>query len=354
MKKPSYRRHSIRNKGFAEFNGKRKYFPGDYESDKSKAGYKQFLAENGFKVDADLPEPEKICVSRVCSSFLKWASEYFGAGGDTRLHVYTAAVKQVDEYRNDKAVEFGPKKLVAIQHRMASEGYKRNYVNEITGHIRYVFKWAVKEELVPADVYFRLKSVPGLVRGKSKAVESMRRPPVAWEHVEPVIKLVRPIVADMLRFHWLVAFRSKSICRALPEEFTITNGLWEWRPTHKTEWRGCEVVLFIGPQCQELLRPILAKTKPGERLFPGYHTRNYCQQVTRAIEKINREREKRSEPLIPLWTPHRLRHSRSQTVRDQFGIEACQAFLAHESLTATQIYSARRLEMARAVAAEIG
>ncbi len=325
-----------------------------YESEISKAAFKQFLAANGFQVDAEMPAPNDILVKRVCSSFLKWAAEYFGESSDTRFGVYRTAIKHINEYRNDRAIDFGPKKLVAMQHRLAEEGYKRTNINYITGQIRYVFKWAVKEELIPADVYYRLTSVPGLIRGKTKATEGERHTQVLWEHVEPVLTLVSETVANLLRFHWLVAFRSKSILRSTPEQFTIADPLWTWEPTHKNEWRGQEAVLFIGPKCQELLRPILARTKPGQRLFPGYTTRSYYRAVTRAIERVNKTRARNDEPLIPYWTPHRLRHSRSQTVRDQYGVEACQAFLAHESLRSTQIYSTRRLDMARAVATEIG
>ncbi len=354
MRAPKYRRHSTRNIGFAEHNKKRTYFKGAYDSPSSLEGYRKFLISIGA-ADATGPKPgEPLTVARLCGEFMKWAAEFFGTSDETRYNVYRAAVKHLTrDNRYDDATTFGPRKLTAIQYRMAGEKLSRSYINAVTGQIRYVFQWGVKEELIPAATLHALQAVPGLIVGRSKAKESAKRQPVQWEHIEPVLAQLSEVAANMLRFQWLVAFRSKSICRATPEQFT-KGELWEWKPRHKTEWRGLEVTIFIGPKCQELLQPILAATEPGARLFPGYTTRSYCKAVTRAIGRVNRQRALDGLPPIPKWSPHRLRHSRSQSVRDKFGIEAAQAYLAHESLSSTQLYSSRRLEMARAVAAEIG
>ncbi|MFN9962754.1 MAG: tyrosine-type recombinase/integrase, partial [Planctomycetota bacterium] len=54
------------------------------------------------------------------------------------------------------------------------------------------------------------------------------------------------------------------------------------------------------------------------------------------------------------WTPHQLRHAKAQMIRDQFGLEAAQAVLGHSSLTATQIYAKKRLDLAKELAAKCG
>jgi site-specific recombinase XerC len=41
-------------------------------------------------------------------------------------------------------------------------------------------------------------------------------------------------------------------------------------------------------------------------------------------------------------------------IRDQFGLEAAQAILGHSSLTATQIYAKKRLDLAKELAANCG
>ncbi len=354
MKVPKYRRHSTRNKGFVEHKKKRIYFPGPYDSASSREGYRKFLVSIGMAATGPKPG-EPLTVAMLCGEFMKWAAEFFGTTDDTRYSVYRAAVKQlVKDNRYDDAATFGPRKLTVIQYRMAEEKLSRSYINAVTGQIRYVFQWGVKEELIPAATLHALEAVPGLMAGRSQAKESPKLANVLWEDVEPVLAELPEVAANMVRFQWLVAFRSKSIWTATPEQFTKKGKLWEWKPKHKTEWRGLDVTIFIGPKCQKLLKPILAATKPGERLFPGYTTHSYCRAVTRAITRVNRKRAKEKLPQIARWTPHRLRHSRSQSVRDKFGIEAAQAYLAHESLSSTQLYSSRRLEMARAVAAEIG
>ncbi len=54
------------------------------------------------------------------------------------------------------------------------------------------------------------------------------------------------------------------------------------------------------------------------------------------------------------WKPHRLRHAKAQMIRDNYGLEAAQAVLGHSSLTATQIYAKKRLDLAKELAAKCG
>lgn len=357
MRVPSYRRHSTRNLGFAEHGGKRKYFPGNFDSVASREAYQQFLCAIGADGSIDVGRPDAFLeVRRLVAMFMEWAAEEYGVGGDTRYDVYHAATKHLTKrYRREDARNFGPKKLKALMLDMAKQKLRRSYINAVKGHICFVFQWGVTEELIPAAQLRAMERVKGLRRGRTEAREKSRKAEITWKDIKAVFPEVSETVRLMLRFQWLVFFRSKSICRAVPEQFKcVEDDLWEWRPTHKTEHLDIEVVLFLGPRCQRLLRVILARTKKGQRLFPNYTTRSYCRAITRAIARINAEREKAGAELLPHWTPHRLRHTRGDLVRQRFGAEAAQAALAHESLTATQIYTRRSRKKARAVAAEIG
>lgn len=366
MKPPKYRRHSSRDIGFAERNGKRLYFPGKYGSEQSRAAYERFIrGENVIVV-----EPHSaVSVHTLAMLFLDWAQRYFGEGR-TRYGVYRTAMRPLlEKFGPEIATDFGPRKLKQLQEHLASQGLKRSYVNYTINAVRYCFKWAASEELVPASNYEALMTVQGLRVGHSTAAESPHRRPVAWESVVAILPYLSPNVRAMVQFHWFTAFRSKSICKAKPEQFTkLSASSWEWRPRHKTEGIVENLVIPIGPRAQAIIGPFVNATPPGEYLFrPAdksgraryrrrYTSDTYRKAIVKAIHRVNldRARECPEQSQVALWSPHQLRHTQAQRIRELYGIEGAQAILGHESINATQIYSTRRLELARTIALEIG
>jgi integrase len=57
---------------------------------------------------------------------------------------------------------------------------------------------------------------------------------------------------------------------------------------------------------------------------------------------------------IPIWHPHRIRHTTGTEIRRRYGAEAAQIVLGHATLDATQVYAERNLALAERVAAEMG
>jgi hypothetical protein len=97
----------------------------------------------------------------------KWAETYYHREGqeNTQHRMIHDALQVVkDLFGRDEAATFGPKKLEAVQQAMARLGWSRNYVNEQVGRVRRMFKWAVRQELVPGNLYHALSTVPGLRR----------------------------------------------------------------------------------------------------------------------------------------------------------------------------------------------
>jgi integrase len=92
-----------------------------------------------------------------------------------------------------------------------------------------------------------------------------------------------------------------------------------------------------------------------------YGTDTYGQAIAHALAQLADppllkpySREKFAAAGIAQWTPHQLRHAKAQLVRDNYGLEAAQAVLGHSSLTATQIYAKKRLDLARELAEKCG
>lgn len=375
MRIPKYRRHSLRDVAFVEWKSERIYLPGLHNSAESKKAYRKFLTEHA------LAEPPvrrtadaRLTVAGLVTLYLDHAREIYPGDNSEYHNCRHALLPLAATFGAVAAAEFGPLKLKEYQKQLATPERRRTYVNATIGKIRRAFAWAVSEELIPSSVLEGLKTVAGIRAGQSKAKESPAREAVPWGHVEPILKHLPPLVRAMTLLQWYVGPRSKSICLSTREQFDTSGELWTWRPRHKTESMGKEVVLPIGKRCQAVLLPFIETAKPGQPIFDPrtlrsnrryndqYSSNTYRQAVRRAIHKENALRaafnvgKKKSEQLsiIPLWTPHQLRHSVGTEVREEFGVEAAQAMLGHAKIDSTQLYSRRRQKLAEDVARKRG
>jgi integrase len=166
-------------------------------------------------------------------------------------------------------------------------------------------------------------------------------------------------------------------------DLTMSGPVWTYRPArHKSQHRGLDRVIFLGPQAQEIIRPFLTtnlkahlfsprayvealhrrrserrKTKrtPSElkrcrqaspRRAPAerYNRRSYRVAIVRACQKAG----------VPAWSPLQLRHTAATVIRAKYGVEAAKAILGHTKVETTQIYAERDLGKAREIMAQIG
>lgn len=370
MRIPKYRKHSLRDIAFVEWRGQRHYFSGPHNSAISREAYRRFIVQVvAAAPPTESPSPTGLTVAGLVTAFLDHAAERYGRKTRGEYANCKHALRPLlrSKYGPTLAAEFGPKKLKAWRGELVTK-HSRKYINAQVNKIRRAFKWAVSEELVPITTLQSLETVTGLYAGESEARETVERRPVDWKHVEPVLQELSPMVADMLRVQWLTAVRSDSLCRAAPEQFDLKaeRGLWLWRPRHKTENRGRELIVPIGPQCQAILRPYMEGRAPDAPLFDPrslrsnrrygarYKTSSYYRAVVRAIKRVNDKRKKAGKQPIENWFPHLVRHSKGQAVREDYGIEGTQAHLGHDTVDASQIYSSRRLKLAKRIARKTG
>lgn len=367
MRIPKYRQHSTRDCGFVEFKGRRHYLPGPYDSAESREAYKRFVLDNvGREPPAD---PAKalsgLSVSGLVLAFLEHARQHYGDAPRGEYANCRHALKPfADVHGPELAATFGPLRLKKWQKSRVTAGHARDYINQQISKIKRAFRWAASEELIPVATYQGLVTVQGLQAGRTAAPEPEKRQPVSDADVAPVLLELSPIVADMVRLQRLTGARSGSICQATPGQFAREGRLLLWRPRHKTEYLGAELVIPLGPKAQRLLRPYLQRCKPDEPLFSPraqranrrygkrYKTSSYYLAVHRAIKRVNAKRPKARQ--IPEWFPHLLRHTRGQEVRERYGVEAAQSILGHDRIDSTEVYSGRRLELAKLVALETG
>lgn len=384
MRIPKYRKHSSRDFGFVEMDGKRFRLPGRYNSAESLAQYHDIVAKMQRETIAPLPPvvaDDSMPMASLCARYLMHCEATYGrkSRGEYRNNA-DAVLHVIRHFATVRVVDFTPRVMRELQDRLANtkkkirtkagfietdENLSRKYVNSLIERVRRMFSWAVAEELVSGSQFHALREVKGLRRGRSAATETPKRQPVPLPHVAAVLRHVTKPIRVMLRVQVLTGARSDSICNAKPEQFDRSGDVWLWRPSvHKTQYIERDLVVAIGPRCQRVLKPYIDATPPTEFIFRPRSTRNssrygarykphsYALAVERAIERANATRP--PEKQIPHWSPHCLRHSKGTEVNEQFGLEAAAAALGHDDLSATKLYRSKRLSLAKTVARETG
>src|SRR5262249_4677151 len=159
------------------------------------------------------------------------------------------------------------------------------------------------------------------------------------EHVEATIPHVSPIAADIIRVMRLsgarpgeaTGMRADQIDRADPDCWCYVP------PRHKTSHRQKKRVIFLGPRCQAILAPYLAKAGGG-KVFP-MGLSGLRSSIRRGCDQAG----------VPRWSPNRLRHTHATEIRKRFGVEASQVMLGHSHINTTEIYAEVNADRGREV-----
>jgi len=391
-KKPKYRRHST-GKAFVEWKGKRTYFPGSYDSPESRAAYDQFLRERFYSQRPAVSIPHRasgvVFVAELLDAFIDHAETYYGASDPSSeyWHIRRICGHTVELCGAIPVTDFGPLWLKEVRSTLGGPARSRPYINKQIQRLVRGFKWGVENELVPYETYAALTTVQGLRRGRCDAREPSPVQSVSWDQVEVALKHASPILGAMIRLQWWTGCRPQNVCYLRPTELDRSSSPWKWEPTiHKNVWRGQQLIIFVGPNGQEVLTDFLdrpaaafcfdpreaaiwhAEKRSGNgdgqisrRLRDHYDTRTYRQAIIYCLAReaglegrvkptVTKLRERGVDP----WSPHQIRHARGNAIRQQYGIEAAQSTLGHESLSATEIYTSKRLALAKRVALETG
>lgn len=333
MKKPTYRKHGQQGYGFVEYRCKRHRLPGAYNSPESLKAYEAFCAA----ICRDVSSPGTLSTRRLLTAFQESIRETV-----SRNYHYSAgrvlALLDDAELAETPVLLFQPVTLRQFQRHLSDSGLTRKSVINYTGLLKQAFKWGVSEGHVTPEVWYGLMTVPRATTGK----ESTSREPVKWVHVEATLKHLPKPLCDMVYIQWLTGVRSGSLVLAAGNQFHRNGKYLLWLPRHKTERYGKTLAIPVGPIGQLVFAEYL-RLPPSKRFF-GYSTDSYCKALRRLQERKR----------LPRWTTHQLRHAVGHRVRELFGVEAAQAILGHSRLSTTEVYSARRLDLARDAAWRLG
>jgi integrase len=413
---PAYRHHKARDLAVVTLGGQ-DFYLGIFGSPESKAQYDRLIGE---WLAAGRHAPPKgrseadagLTVDEVIVRYWSFASGYYVRDGQPALELLNIkdALRPLRRlYGTTPAATFGPVALKAIRQTMIDAGLARNTVNSRIGKIRRMFKWAVADELVPPAVHQGLQAVTGLRAGRGRVRETSPVRPVSPEAIAAVLQYVSAPVAAMIQLQDLTGMRPGEVMALRGVELDRSADVWIYRPArHKTQYKGFERAIPIGPKAQAILTPWLKsapmafvfspveavkirnekakanrkskmtpsqaarkpKAKPKRKARERYDQHSYGTAIERACDKAfphptlgpiaakDLTPEQAAELLAwrkgHRWHPNQLRHSAATKIRAAFGLEAAQTVLGHARADVTQVYAERDLSKAIEVMREVG
>jgi len=346
--------------------------------------------------------PRKIkTVAGLTRAYMQFARQYYkrpdGTVSEEPRNIGYSTKPLIALYGSTPIEEFGPMKLIAVQNGMISFDWSRRLINQRISRIKRMFRWGVTRQVVSPVVYQGIMAVEGLKQGRSSARETKKVKPIDEEYVYKVLPYTTPVVAAMIELQLLTGMRPGELVIMRPCDLDRSGDIWHYIPErHKTDYRGAERIISIGPRGQELLTPLLlrpndafcfspaesekhrkglltlqrktplscgntvgSKRKDNPEKLPGgrYDSQSYAKAVKYAITKARKEiREAGGKPDkdLPYWTPYRLRHTAATKVRKEFGYESAGAALGHTKMSATAIYAERNQGLADEAARRFG
>ena len=413
---PSYRLHKASNKAIVTLDGRVVYL-GEWEDEKSKAEYQRIIAEwlsNGRRLpDSPARDPSaEQTVNSLILAYWQYAKLYYQKNGQptSELVCIKYALRYLkDTYGHTPASEFGPKSLKAVREVMIRADLCRKVVNDNTGRIKRLFRWATEEELVPPSTFHALTAVRGLSRGRSEARESEPVHPVSEAQVEAIKPHVSRQVWALVQLQWLTGMRAGEAVMMRACDLETSGKMWLYRPSsHKTQHHGHERVIELGPRAQKIIKEFLKldlgafifspadateerhaeqrlnrktpmtpsqtrrKPKQNPKRAPGdrYTTPSYERAIAYGcklafphptISKI-RPKERTAEQRAELaqwqrehkWNPHQLRHSFATRIRKEHGVESARILLGHKTLSVTEVYAEVNREAVADIVAQVG
>lgn len=380
------------DRAFVTDAGRRVYL-GEWGAASTEDAYREFILKKArpdlYLLD-DEP-PEGATVAEVAVTFFEARANYYVKGGRQtgQLDRFKYALEYVVEfYGNERADDFGPRKLLKVREAMETSGrFSRKYINTLLNCIRHVWRFAVERELVTPETLTALQCVEGLKRGRTFARELAPVAPVDPATVEATKEQLPPIIAAMVDVQRLTGMRPGEVCAMRVRDVTLlADGCALYTlATDKTDWRrdpGVKKRIPLGPKATAILTPYIMEKEddPDAYLFSprdvmrdaAYEKRRQRKSPLTPSQRARDQREPRREygeryettayaraisraaerAGVPHWAPNQLRHLYATEIRAKYGLEASQIMLGHANANVTQIYAerdfAKMVEVAKA------
>lgn len=416
-KLPKYRTGHSSGIAFAEWKGKR-YYLGRENTPESFQRYRKFIQE--IELSGVVPPPSSKglrLIDLVEKYDIHLAEKYPGSASfseDHREH-RRALLPLMELCGSEFTANIGPRQVKTALAKMETSGLSRPVCNTRLLKIKRFFKWAVSEDLFPADRLIAIQTVDGLRKGKAKAPEPDPVAPVDQDTILRTLPHTTPPVAAMIVLQWICGMRPGEVTRMRPCDVDRSEDVWIYRPTkHKNQWRTAGAksvtatkttrVIAIPKFVQDVLTPFLdrdpesfcfqpaeatawrlehrnhsVKEQRSTKVYPSetrrlarekaqrrkkprpttpYKTASYAKAVKYAVElgnaKLALANPNGGEP-IPHWSPNQLRHSAGTEIAAAKGLgqQAAQRWLGHATLDTTSIYVEVQTEEIKRIARDV-
>ena len=321
---PSYRLHKPSGQARVIINGEHVYL-GPYGSPQSHERYARLIAERAASQNGGhgrrngnhhvAPPPgvaADFLVSQLVLKYDDFAKGYYikdSEPGKECVEIKLAMRPLLRLYGTAKASEFGPLALKAVRQEMVDADLSRGVVNRRVNKIKRMFKWAVSEELLPSSVYEGLRTVPGLLYGRTTAREAEAIKPVEKQWVDAVLPYVSWPVKAMIQVHWLAGMRACEVVLMRPCDVDMSGEIWVYEPhDHKNRWRNHRRLIPLGPKAQAILHPFLDRPET-EYLFSP--------REGEAARNVERRRTRKS-PMTPSQARRKPKRHPQRAKRDRY------------------------------------
>lgn len=359
---PGYRLHRPSGRAVVTLNGKDHYL-GKHGTRDSRTAYDRAIAEYLARGRELAPvADEVVTVARLALLYYRHVERTHSERVAVNVRSALRHLRRL--YGDTAAADFGPKALRRVQASMIEADLSRSTVAAYIKILRRAFRWAATEELLPAEVAYKVSLPNEAMRDDMRtARQAAPVPPVADDLVNRTLPHLPAVVADLVRVLRLSGARPSEVCGLSAGMLDTTGPLWVATLTaHKTAWRGKTRTLVFGPKAQAVLRPYLATAhdlaaplfspraavaasgKDGAWCGDRYTEGTLRQAVHNACARGG----------IPPWNPGQVRHTAATEVRKRFGSEHASAMLGHADLNTTLIYAEGQTEIARRVAEAMG
>jgi integrase len=381
---PPYPRVPHPNGGQARIrlDGKQVYL-GKFQSPESILRYDQLRDDWIRRKSVDR---STLTIDDLALRFLEHSVAYYVKDGEptSEIACIRAALRPlVKRFGPTLAGTLGPLRLKMVREDMIAKGWKRTAINRQIKRIVRAFGWAVENELLAPGNYEALKAVRGLGKGRSNAVEGDPVKPVPATCIDAVRPIVNRQVWGMIQTQLLTGGRPGEVVSMRVGDLNTSCTIWEYAPRrHKSEHRGQDRVVLIGPKAQAVLREFLKPNvdafvfspteADAERQAARRESRKSPMTPSQAARRRKADGQRRPKDHysvasyrraisracalagVPEWHPHQLRHTAATELRRAYGVEAARTILGHASLDATEIYAEADLQRARQIAFEVG
>jgi integrase len=354
-------------------------------SAEARAEYLRIVAEMEATGTTQAGPPD-FTVGMLADWHLDWAEKRYERRQYNR--VKTALRPVVQLYGHTPAASFGPLALETVRAAYVAQGYCRKLCNRMTDCVRWAWRRAAGKELVPTPVADALYALAGLRKrekvGEVVVVDHPPIPPVPDPIVEETLSFLGAIVADMVRLQRLTGMRPGEVCVLRPGDierpWRTIDGVVMWvfkLDEHKTDWRGHQRWVPIGPQAQALLAPYLQR-EPSSYCFSPAEARAAWEAAKRAARKskvqpsqLDRHKARpKKQPGqryttdsygqaiaracrahgIAHWAPNQIRHQVLEQIEAQHDQEDARCVAGHTTPTTTALYTRGVLRAARVLA----